>query len=188
MLDRLFLDARTANRFLPGDVADDLLRELYDLVKLGPTSGNLCPARFTFVRTAAAKERLLACLDPGNVVRTMEAPVTVIIGWDERFHELAPVLFPGRDDLVTAHEGDNKRAEVGLRNSSLQGAYLIMAARALGLDCGPMSGFDRDKLEAEFFPDGRTRVNFLCNLGRADTDALFPRLPRLSFEDACTLL
>ncbi|GAA3079498.1 malonic semialdehyde reductase [Streptosporangium carneum] len=191
MLDRLFRDARTANRFTAEPVPDELLRELYDLVKLGPTSGNLCPARFVFVRTPEARQRLLACLDAGNVVRTGEAPVTVIVGWDERFHEMAPRLFPGRDDLITAYAGDNRkdhRHEVGLRNSSLQGAYLIMAARALGLDCGPLSGFDSVKLEAEFFPDGRTKVNFLCNLGRADRAALFPRLPRLSFEDACTLL
>ncbi|MEV0583459.1 malonic semialdehyde reductase [Nonomuraea sp. NPDC050310] len=191
VLDRLFRQARTANRFTAEPVAEEVLRELYDLVRLGPTAGNLCPARFVFVRTPEAKERLLRCLDPGNVVRTREAPVTVIIGWDERFHHMAPVLFPGRDDLITAHEGDNRsshRHEVALRNSSLQGAYLIMAARALGLDCGPMSGFDRERLEAEFFPDGRIRVNFLCNLGRADREALYPRLPRLSFEDACTLL
>ncbi|MFI0366669.1 malonic semialdehyde reductase [Actinomadura sp. 1N219] len=191
VLERLFTGARTANRFSARPVPDRLLRELYDLVKFGPTASNLCPARFTFVRGHEAKERLLRALDPGNVERTREAPVTVIVGWAEDFHLRGPELFPGRPDLVAVHAGDERkeaRREVAFRNSSLQGAYMIIAARALGLDCGPMSGFDPEVIERDFFPDRKTRVNFLCNLGFADRAAQFPRLPRLPFDEACALL
>lgn len=191
VLERLFTGARTARLFLDRPVPDGLLRELYELVKFGPTASNLCPARFTFVRGGRARERLLRGLDPGNVERTRRAPVTVIIGWAEDFHLRAPELFPERPGLVADHAGPDRaefREEVAFRNSTLQGGYMIMAARALGLDCGPMSGFDRERVERDFFPDGKTRVNFLCNLGYADHEALFPRLPRLPFEEACALL
>jgi 3-hydroxypropanoate dehydrogenase len=156
---------------------------------MGPTSGNSCPARLVFVRTPEAKARLLPALSPGNVEKTKAAPVTVIIGYDTRFYELLPKLFPHRPDMA-----DNFRNNAGLaqttafRNGSLQGAYFMIAARALGLDVGGMSGFDNAKVDAEFFPDGRIKSNFLCNVGQGDPAKVMQRLPRLEFEEACSLL
>jgi len=187
-LDQLFREARTNSVWLPKEVPAQLLRDIYDLAKFGPTSANCTPGRFVFLTTEAGKNRLLPALSPGNVEKTRLAPVTVIIAWDMEFYEFLPRLFPHanvRDVFV------GKQAlidETVLRNGSLQGAYLIMAARALGLDCGPMSGFDAAKVNAEFFGDGKWKVNFLCNLGYGDHSKLRPRNPRLDFEEACRVL
>jgi 3-hydroxypropanoate dehydrogenase len=186
-LDQLFRTARTHNAWLPREVPDALLRELWELVKWGPTSANCEPARIVFVKSAAAKARLLTCMSPGNQDKTRSAPVTAIVGMDLHFHEQLPQLFP-HADARSWFEGKPALIEAtAFRNSSLQGAYLMLAARALGLDCGPMSGFDAERLNAEFFPDGRVRVNFVCNLGWGDPAALFARSPRLDFEQACRI-
>jgi 3-hydroxypropanoate dehydrogenase len=187
-LDQLFRKARTHNGWLPKPVSVDLLRKVYDLARLGPTSANQSPARFVFVTTPQAKERLRPTLAPNNVEKTMAAPVTAIIAWDTEFHEKLPKLFPQVDARAWFAGKPELIHESAFRNSSLQGAYFILAARALGLDCGPMSGFDAQKLNAEFFPDGKWKANFLCNLGYGDPTKLFPRNPRLEFEDACQVL
>jgi 3-hydroxypropanoate dehydrogenase len=164
------------------------LRKAYELARLGPTSANASPARFVFLTTPGAKALLKPVLAPGNVDKTMAAPVTVIIAWDTEFHENLPRLFPQfdmRSYFVGNHTLINENA---FRNSSLQAAYFILAARALGLDCGPMSGFNADKLNAEFFPDGKWKVNLLCNLGYGDPSQLHPRNPRLNFEEAAVIL
>lgn len=187
-LNVLFRDARTYRAWLPKPVPDELIREVYELFKLGPTSANSSPARVLFVRTPEAKARLLPAMAPGNVEKTSAAPVTAIVAYDLEFHEKLPQLAPqmdfrsyfvGKPDLIH---------ETAFRNSSMQGAYMIIAARALGLDCGPMSGFDADKVNAEFFPHGKWKANFICNLGYGDPSGLYPRQPRLSFEEACQLL
>jgi len=202
-LNQIFREARTYSAWLDEPVSDETLRQLYDLLKWGPTSANGSPARFVFLRTREAKERLRPALAPGNVEKTMAAPVTVIIAYDLLFFEKLPKLFPhspGMRDLF----GQNPQLveETARRNSSLQGAYLIIAARALGLDCGPMSGFDNARVdeeffgagkecagcEQEFFPAGHVKSNFLCNLGYGDESKLFPRAPRLTFNEACTPL
>ena len=187
-LDQLFRKARTHNGWLPKPVPAKLLREIYDLARLGPTSANSSPARFVFATTPEAKERLRPALSPGNLDKTMAAPVTVIIAYDTEFHEKLPKLFPPRDMRSLFAGNAALIQETAFRNSSLQGAYFILAARAIGLDCGPMSGFDAAKVNAEFFPDGKWKTNFLCNLGYGDPSKLFPRSPRLSFEDACVIL
>ena len=185
---QLFTDARTANGFLPTPVADDTLRQLYDLLKFGPTAANSCPARFQFVRSAEAKARLLACVSAGNAAKVTEAPVTVIVGMELEFHDKLPQLFAHADARAWFAGKPAAIQETAFRNSSLQGGYLILAARALGLDCGPMSGFDADAVNAEFFPDGRWRANFLVNLGYGDAASVFPRNPRLPFATACQVL
>jgi len=193
-LDQLFRQARTYHSWLHRPVSDELLRRLYDLLKWGPTSANLAPARFAFLRTREAKERLRPALSPGNVDQTMKAPVTVIVAYDERFFEKATVLFPHNAKVRDAFTASPAFAEsTAFRNGSLQGAYLILAARSLGLDCGPMSGFDNAKVDDLFFPApptpaSRWRSNFLCNLGYGDPAGLYPRGPRLDFDDACRLL
>ncbi len=202
-LDQLFRKARTHSTWLEKPVTDDTLRQLYDVMKWGPTSANGSPARFVFVRSPEAKERLRPILAPGNVEKTMTAPVTVIIAYDLLFFEKLPKLFPHSPAMRDLFAENPQLIEVtAKRNSSLQGAYLIIAARALGLDCGPMSGFDNARLdeeffgagkecegcEQEFFPAGHVKSNFLCNLGYGDPAKLFPRAPRLEFNDACTLL
>jgi len=202
-LDQLFREARTYNAFQDRLVSDETLRQLYELMKWGPTSANLSPARIVFVRSREAKERLRPALAAGNVDKTMAAPVTAIIAYDDRFYDLAGRLFPHypqiRDVFVNSPEVAESTA---FRNGSLQGAYFILAARALGLDCGPMSGFDNAKVDAEFFPvpaglqksatevmpEGRIKSNFLCNLGYGDAKGLHPRLPRLSFEEVCRVM
>ena len=171
-----------------GPLSVELLRKAYELARLGPTSANSLPARFLFLTTPGAKARLKPYLAPGNVEKTMSAPVTVIIAWDTEFHEKLPMLFPQAD--MRSYFAGNKALveETAFRNSSLQAAYFILAARALGLDCGPMSGFDAQKLDAEFFPDGKWKVNLLCNLGYGDENRLYPRNPRLEFAEASLVL
>lgn len=185
-LDQLFRTARTHNE-LAGEIDDDTLRRLYDLLKWGPTTANTCPARFVFVQSKAAKEKLGPALDEGNYSKTMAAPVTVIVAHDEDFHEKLPVLFP-HTDARSWFEGPREgRRVAALRNGSLQGAYLILAARALGLDTGPMSGFDNAKVDAAFFKGTAIKSNFLVNLGHGDVSKLFPRSPRLSFDEAARI-
>jgi 3-hydroxypropanoate dehydrogenase len=188
-LDILFRKARTLRAWLPKPVSDDLLRELYDLMKWGPTSGNSCPARILFLRTPEAKERLRPILSPGNVDQTMKAPVTAVVAYDLKFYDQLPKLVPhnpkASEEFVSSPE---LAAATAFRNGSLQGGYFILAARSVGLDCGPMSGFDNAKLDAEFFPAGNVKSNFLCNLGYGDPSKLHPRAPRLDFDEACQLL
>ncbi len=202
-LDQIFRTARTHGAWLDKSVTDDTLRQVYDLMKWGPTSANASPARFLLVRSKEAKERLRPTLSPGNVDKTMAAPVTVIVAYDLLFFEKLAKLFPHTPKMRDLFASKPQLVEVtAKRNSSLQGAYLMIAARALGLDCGPMSGFDNAKLdeeffgagkecegcEQEFFPAGHVKSNFLCNLGYGDPAKLFPRGPRLEFDEACSLL
>jgi 3-hydroxypropanoate dehydrogenase len=184
----IFEDARTHTAWHERPVPDELLARVYDLAKMGPTSANCCPMRVVFVTSAEAKARLKPCLNEGNVEKTMKAPATAIIAYDTQFFDLLPKLFPARDMRTGFATNAELAATTAFRNGSLQGAYLIIAARALGLDCGPMSGFDNAKLDAEFFPDGRWKSNFLCNLGYGDPARLHPRNPRPSFEEACRIL
>ncbi|MGA2778249.1 MAG: malonic semialdehyde reductase [Steroidobacteraceae bacterium] len=186
-LDLLFREARSYNRWTPDPVPDETLHALYDLLKFGPTAFNMTPARFTFVKSAAAKARLLECVSPGNFVKVQQAPVTVIVGMDAAFPEKLPMLFPAYPTAKDFFKDPVATAVPMLRNASLQGAYLIIAARALGLDCGPMSGFDGAKLDAAFFAGTSVKSNFLCALGTGTTEYLFPRSPRLSFDEACTI-
>lgn len=200
-LDLIFRSARTHNAWLNKPVSDDLLRELYDLMKWGPTSANCCPARILFLRTPEAKQRLLPAISPGNVEKTLRAPVTAIIGYDGKFYDQLPTLFPHADARSWFADTPELAEVTARRNSSLQGAYFMIAARALGLDCGPMSGFDQAKVDHEFFPaenrtafayeyfpDSHIKTNFLCNIGYGDSAQLFPRSPRLPFDEACKLL
>lgn len=187
-LDQIFRHARTHNAWLPKRVPVEALREAYDLARFGPTSANSSPARFVFLESEAAKARLLPALAPLNVEKTKAAPVTAIVAWDVEFYEKLPKLFP-HADMRSYFVGNEKLAEeTAFRNSTLQGGYFILAARAVGLDCGPMSGFDAAKVNVEFFPDGKWKVNFLCNLGFGDHSKLFPRSPRLTFEEASRVL
>jgi 3-hydroxypropanoate dehydrogenase len=189
-LDVLLLKARTQNGWLPTPVSDDELRRIYDIMKMGPTSANSCPARILFLRTPDAKARLLPALSPGNVDKTKQAPVTAIIGYDTRFYEWMPKkLFTHRPDMAENYAKNPALSEtVAFRNGTLQGAYFMLAARAVGLDVGGMSGFDNARVDAEFFIDGRVKSNFLCNLGHGDPGKVLPKLPRLDFEEACTVL
>jgi len=188
-LDLILLQARTQNGWLPTPVSDEQLRAIYDIMKFGPTSANSCPARILFVRTPEAKARLLPALSAGNQDKTKQAPVTAIIGYDTRFYELLPRLFPHRPEMENPYEASAKLAEtVAFRNGTLQGAYFMIAARAVGLDVGGMSGFDNAKVDAEFFPDGRVKSNFLCNIGHGDPSKVMQRLPRMPFDEVCSLL
>lgn len=187
-LDQLFLKARTHWVWRPDPVPLELLKELYSVARFGPTSANSSPARFVFLTTPQAKERLRPALSPTNVEKTMTAPITVIVAWDTEFHEKLPQLFPARDMRSIFAGNAGLIHETAFRNGTLQGAYFMIAARALGLDCGPMSGFDQQKVNAEFFPDGKWKANFLCNIGYGDPSKLFPRNPRLSFDEACRVL
>jgi len=186
-LDQLFRTARTQNAFLDKPVEDDQLKALYDLLKWGPTAANGSPARFVFVKSAEAKAKLAPALSEGNHDKTLAAPVTVIIGFDEDFHEKLPYLFPHTDAKAWFDGPREGRHESAFRNGSLQGAYLILAARALGLDAGPMSGFDPAKVDEAFFKGTTIKSNFLVNLGYGDSSGLFPRLPRLSFDEAARI-
>lgn len=187
-LDTLFRTARTHNGWLDQPVTDEDLHRLYDLMKMAPTSANCSPARIVFVRSANAKARLKPALSPGNLEKTMEAPVTAIIGYDLQFAEHMPRLFPHNPDAKSWFNDPKVAEVVAFRNGTLQGAYFILAARAVGLDTGPMSGFDNAKVDSEFFPGGRVRSNFLCNLGHGDSTKLFARSPRLEFGEACQVL
>jgi 3-hydroxypropanoate dehydrogenase len=188
-LDRIFRAARTHNAFTDTQVTDQQLHAIYDLMKYGPTSANCSPARIVFVRSRQAKERLRPALSASNLEKTMAAPVTAILAYDLEFYEKLPQLFPHNLDAINWFKGKPAMIETtAFRNASLQGAYLIIAARALGLDCGPMSGFDNARVDAEFFPEGKLKSNFLCNLGIGDPSKLFARSPRLPFEQACSVL
>jgi 3-hydroxypropanoate dehydrogenase len=188
-LNLIFREARTYSDWLGKPVDDALLAQVYDLAKLGPTSANMCPMRVVFVKSKAAKEKLKPALSAGNVDKTMAAPVTAIIGMDVHFYEKLPELFPHVDAKAWFKDlPENVLEYMALRNGSLQGAYLMLAARALGLDCGPMSGFDNAKVDAAFFAGTTVKSNFLCNLGHGDTTKLHPRSPRLSFDEACQIV
>jgi 3-hydroxypropanoate dehydrogenase len=202
-LDALFREARTYYKWLPRPVSDETLRELYEVVKWAPTSANASPARFAFVRSKEGKERLRPALAPMNVEKVMTAPVTVIVAYDVKFYDNLTKLFPHSPNMGQMFAANPELTETtAKRNSSLQGAYLILAARALGLDCGPLSGFDNSRVdeeffaagkpcfgcEQEFFPEGHVRSNFLCNLGYGDPASVLPRLPRLAFTEACSML
>lgn len=186
-LDQLFRTARTYNAF-SGEIDDATLHRLYDLLKFGPTAANACPARFVFVKSAEAKAKLAPALDAGNRDKTLAAPVTVIVGYDMAFYDKLPVLFPHTDARSWfAGKPEAALETVALRNGSLQGAYLILAARSLGLDTGPMSGFDNAKVDEAFFAGTAIRSNFLVNLGKGDAGSIFPRSPRLGFDEACLI-
>ena len=202
-MDILFREARTYSKWQSRPVTDGMLADLYELLKWAPTSANAAPARFAFLRSREAKERLRPALAPLNIEKTMAAPVTVIVAYDLKFYEQLPKLFPHNPGMAKLFASNPAMVEsTAKRNSSLQGAYLIMAARSLGLDCGPMSGFDHAKVDdeffaagkpcfgcdQEFFSEGHVKSNFLCNLGYGDPTGLYPRLPRLTFAEACSLL
>lgn len=190
-LDAIFRSARSANGWLSGDVTDAQLKQLFDLMKMAPTSANCQPTRLVFLRSAEAKERLRAALSPNNVDKTLKAPVATIIAYDTQFQEHLTQVFPHAPNFRDMFDGEENRGArelTAFRNGTLQGAYFIIAARAIGLDCGPMSGFDPAKVNEEFFPDGRFKSNFLCNLGRGDPDKTFPRSPRFEFDEVCQVL
>jgi 3-hydroxypropanoate dehydrogenase len=185
-LDLIYRNARTHSAWRDEPVDDAVLRRVYDLAKMGPTSANMCPMRIVFVRSPAAKEKLKPALDAGNVAKTMAAPVTAIIAMDVHFYEWLPRLFPHADAKAWFKDLPEPVLEsTALRNSSLQGAYFLLAARALGLDCGPMSGFDNAEVDAAFFAGTTVKSNFLCNLGHGDPAKLHPRNPRPTFDEAC---
>ena len=185
--EQLFEQARTHNGFRPEPIPEAKLRQLWDLMKWGPTSANSSPARIVFVVSPEAKARLLECMTPGNTEKTRQAPVNAIIGMDMAFYEKLPQLFPHADAKPWFEGKPDHIAATAFRNSSLQGAYLILAARALGLDCGPMSGFDHAKIDAAFWAGTAVKTNFVCNLGQGDPSKIFARSPRLSFEEACRI-
>jgi 3-hydroxypropanoate dehydrogenase len=187
-LDRIFRTARTHRAWTGRPVTDETLRAIYELMKWGPTSSNSCPARIAFVRSPEAKERLRPALDAGNVAQTMAAPATAIVAYDLEFHERLPLLAPHYDARSAFVGKPELIRTTAYQSSTLQGAYLIIAARALGLDCGPMGGFDSARVDATFFPEGTVRSNFLCNLGYGDPAKLHARAPRLAFDDACRIL
>ncbi len=190
-LDLIFRKARSINAWLPKPVTDEQVKAIYEVMKWGPTSANSSPARILFLRTAAAKERLRPALSAQNADKTMSAPVVAIIGNDSRFYENLPKLFVHNQTARSWFEGEDKKdvaAVTAMRNATLQGAYFIIAARALGFDCGPMSGFDNSIVDKTFFADGRVKSNFICNIGYADPAKIMPRNPRLTFDEACQLL
>jgi len=187
-LELLFTEARSHDVWLDKPVSDETIDEIYHILKMGPTSANSCPARFVFVTSEAAKLELKKCLAEGNIEKSMTAPVVAIVGMDMEFYEQLPMLFPHTDARSWYAGKEDKIFDAAFRNSSLQGAYLIMAIRSLGLDAGPMSGFDSDKLDATFFPDGKIKSNFICAFGYGDETKLHPRGPRLAFSDACEIV
>ncbi|MBJ6566688.1 malonic semialdehyde reductase [Enterobacter hormaechei subsp. hoffmannii] len=186
-LETLFTGARTHNGWLDIPVSDETLREIYDLMKWGPTSANCSPARIVFVRSPEGKEKLRPALSSGNLEKTLTAPVTAIVAWDSEFYERLPVLFPHGDARSWFTSSRALAEETAFRNSSMQAAYLIFACRALGLDTGPMSGFDREKVDAAFFTGTLLKSNLLINIGYGNMSKVYGRLPRLNFEDACGL-
>jgi 3-hydroxypropanoate dehydrogenase len=187
-LNQLFHEAHTSSVWLPKPVPVRLLHEIYNLTRLGPTSANSQPARFVFVTTEEAKARLLPAMLPGNQEKTRTAPVTVLVAWDTEFYNHLPRTFPIADIRPMFAGNAALAEETAFRNSSLEGGYFILTARAVGLDCGPMSGFDPAKVNQEFFPDGKWKINFICNLGYGDPAKSFPRNPRLDFDEACRIL
>lgn len=187
-MDLIFRNARTHNAWTDKPVSEVTLRALYDLMRNGPTSANGSPARLLFLTSEEAKLRLKPALSEGNMAKTLAAPVTVIVAHDLKFYELMPKLFPHEPDAKNWFKAPEVAQVTAFRNGTLQGAYMMIAARAVGLDCGPMSGFDNAILDQEFFPDGQVKSNFLCNLGYGDPEGLFPRSPRLEFEEACEIL
>ena len=187
-LDVLFRTARTQNGWLDAEVSDALLQEIYEVSKYGPTGANGCPARIVFVKSSASRARLMPAMAEGNLEKTRSAPVTAIIGYDLDYIDSLGKLFPMADARSWFAGNDALIFETAFRNSSLQGAYFMLAARAKGLDCGPMSGFDAERVNAEFFPDGRVKVNFLINLGYGDPSKVHQRLPRFDFDEVCTIL
>ena len=187
-LDRIFRNARTHNHWQEREVSDVLLQAVFDLAKMGPTSANCSPMRVVFVKSPEAKARLKPALAEGNVEKTMAAPVTAIVGHDLEFYERLPQLFPHTDARSWFVGKPELSRDTAFRNGSLQGAYLMIAARSLGLDCGPMSGFDNAAVDRAFFPDGQVKSNFLCNLGHGDPEKLHPRSPRLDFDQVCRVL
>lgn len=186
-LAQLFTEARTHHAFLDKEIPDEVLKQLYDLTKWAPTAFNMSPARFVFVKSKAAKEKLAQALMPNNIPQTMQASVTVIVATDTEFYDELPRLFPAYDARPIFANNPQAGKIAGFRNGTLQGAYLLMASRALGLDSGAMSGFDNAKVDELFFPDGKTRSNFLINLGYGDSSQLYPRGPRLAFEEAARI-
>jgi 3-hydroxypropanoate dehydrogenase len=186
-LATIFRDARTHNEWLPKPVTDAQLHAIYDLMKWGPTSANCQPARIVFVRTKEGKEKLRPALSAGNTPKTMAAPVTAILAYDTEFFEHLPRMFPHDQSAITWFKGTPGAEPTAFRNGSLQGAYLMIAARSLGLDCGPMSGFNNAKVDAAFFPGGKVKSNFLCNIGYGDPAKLFGRSPRFTFDEVCQL-
>jgi 3-hydroxypropanoate dehydrogenase len=187
-LDLLFKEARTHNKWHDRPVPDETLRELYDILKFGPTSANSSPARFVFIRTKEGKDKLAPALSAGNLEKTLSAPVTAIVAYDPKFFEKLPQLFPHNPDAISWFtSNDSLAATTAFRNGTLQGAYLMIAARSLGLDTGAMSGFDNAKVDAAFFGGNGWRSNFLVNLGHGDPEGVFGRSPRLTFEEACLL-
>ncbi len=187
-LDQLFRKARSHNGWQDKPVTDEQLKQVYELMKWGPTSANSCPARLVFLKSDAAKQRLKPSLQEGNVEKSMTAPVVVIIGMDMEFYEEFGTLFPHADAKSWYVGKPEKIKEAAFRDSSLQAAYLMLAARSLGLDCGPMSGFDNAVLDAEFFPDGKVKSNFICGIGYGDESKLYPRLARLDFDRVCKIV
>jgi 3-hydroxypropanoate dehydrogenase len=187
-LDQLYRQARTHRSWTGEPVSDVVLQAAYDLARMAPTSGNCCPMRVLFLRSREARERLKPALSAGNLVQTMSAPVTAIIGYDLQFYDFLPRLYSAADARSWFVGDEALIRETAFRNGSLQGAYFILAARAVGLDCGPMFGFDKAKVDAEFFPDGRIKSNFLCNLGYGDGARIRPRDSRLEFDEACKIL
>ena len=187
-LDQIFRDARSYNGWLQKDVSDEQIRAIYDLTKMGPTSANMQPARLVWCRSTEAKERLAACASEGNKAKIRTAPVCVVIGYDLDYHEHLPWLFPHTDAKSWFDGNEPLRRESAARNSALQGAYLMIAARALGLDCGPMSGFDNDGVDKAFFAGTAIKSYFLCNLGYGVPGSVRPRAARLGFDEACKIL
>jgi 3-hydroxypropanoate dehydrogenase len=188
-LDVIFRNARTHSDWQPKPVADAVLREAYEIAKFGPTSANMCPLRVVFVKSKEAKEKLKPCLAEGNVAKTMAAPITAIFGMDIHFYELLPRLFPFADAKSWFKDLPESVLEVmALRNSSLQAAYFMLAARSVGLDCGPMSGFDNAKVDAAFFAGTKVKSNFICNIGYGEASKLHPRAPRMTFDEACKIV
>lgn len=187
-LAQLFIEARTFSRFTEQAVTNETLQALYELLKWGPTSMNCQPARYVFIRSVETKEKLLPALSPGNLDKTRKAPITVIVAFDSQFYEHLPTQFPAYDAKSMFESNVTLAETTAFRNGTLQGAYLIMAARALGLDCGPMSGFNADAVNAAFFPEGRYKANFLVNLGYGDAAGNYPRGPRLAFDQVAQIL
>jgi len=187
-LETLFINARSHNGWLKESVTDEQIQKIYDLMKFGPTAANNSPARITFVKSDTAKQQLKAHLDEGNIDKAMAAPVVAIISYDTEFYEKLPFLFPHTDARSWYAGNDAKIKSAGEMNATLQGAYFMLAARSVGLDCGPMGGFNSNTLDAEFFPDGKTKSIFLCAIGQGDNTKIFPRSPRLSFDEACNIV